>query len=95
MDISENRVPAERTWVLGCIALITVAALWSYWGIHLNHFYFDDIQNILLTTALHWSELSWEGIRGVIDGGYLKDRPISNLSFAFSWWAVWCDNGSS
>ena len=76
----------RASWVVGGVVLIGAMILWAYWGIHLNHFYFDDIQNILLMPALHWEVLSWQGVWDVVTGGFLKQRPISNLSLALSWW---------
>ena len=64
--------------------LLLVLTVLVYWPGMQAGFYFDDLNNIVEVPVLHWSELSLEGARQVIDGALLRGRVLSNLSFALN-----------
>ncbi|MDH3673060.1 MAG: tetratricopeptide repeat protein [Gammaproteobacteria bacterium] len=68
------------TLLLGeCVAVILV-----YWpGMHAG-FYFDDHQNIVGATALHLTDLRVAAISEAMQDGFLRSRPIANLSMALN-----------
>lgn len=48
-------------------------------------FYFDDTDNIK-NPALRFDEISFEKITGAVFEGTLKERPVSNISFALNYY---------
>jgi Ca2+/Na+ antiporter len=58
--------------------------LFVYWPGMQGGFYFDDLPNIVQITPLHWTALSWDAFKGVIDYGVNSTRVLANLSFAIN-----------
>ncbi len=88
MDGNVLNIETQRPKPLWCSLLLggvlfalTVAVYWP--GMQAG-FYFDDLNNIVEVPALHWNELSLDGVRQVIDQALLPGRVISNLSFALN-----------
>jgi hypothetical protein len=64
--------------------LIAVGAVLVYLPGMDAGFYFDDERNILEVPALHWSEWSIAGVRGIFDEVPHAGRFVANLSFALN-----------
>lgn len=58
--------------------------LFVYWPGMQGGFYFDDLPNIVQVLPLHWTEFSWEALKGLLDYGTLSTRVLANLSFAIN-----------
>jgi len=50
-------------------------------------FIFDDLDNIVQSPAVQMTELSWASIKTAAVDGFLKDRPVANVSFALNYLA--------
>jgi tetratricopeptide (TPR) repeat protein len=78
-----HQVARGRAWIgIGLIGLaMTTAAYLPSLG---AGFYFDDLNNIVDPPAIHWSEVSLEGLRQVTSAAHLPERAMANLTFALN-----------
>ncbi len=74
--------PYLRCLLLG--GLLLALTVLVYWPGMQAGFYFDDLNNIVEVSALHWDEFSLSGVWQVLDGALLPGRVLSNLSFALN-----------
>jgi tetratricopeptide (TPR) repeat protein len=76
--VARVAVPAVAwTLILALTALVYLPALDVGWV-------FDDNWNIVQFPAMHWTTVSWEGVRQVLDQTLNSRRIVANLSFALN-----------
>ncbi len=75
----------QKNSLLAVLVLAVLAAtILAYLPALEAGFYFDDKGNILDATSLHWTELSWVGLKRAIAHGAMPARPVANLSIALN-----------
>lgn len=74
-----RRMP--RLIIIAWLAVIAVTVLAYLPGMRAG-FYFDDQPNIVEASGLHMHLLSMDSVKSAISGAHVKNRPVSNMSFA-------------
>ncbi len=67
--------------ITACLVIPTI----SYWPALDAGFYFDDLQNIVEATPLHWGEITLNNIKHGIENAFMPRRIVANLSFALNY----------
>ena len=72
---------------LFCFFLVIIILISAIYSPSINGpFIFDDNINILTNTGIRISELSFDSIDKVLTASHLKERPVSNVSFALNYY---------
>ncbi|OGT22027.1 MAG: hypothetical protein A2V90_06955 [Gammaproteobacteria bacterium RBG_16_57_12] len=75
----------RSVWFIPALALtILVLTLLAYWPGMEAGFFLDDDSNIVMAPALHWTEITADGVRHVAEHALLPLRFVANLSFALN-----------
>ena len=74
-----------KRWQNIVLLLIPVVFLGIYAETLDHPFYFDDTSNIIENPHIRLEEFNLAGLKRVIAGGHLQQRPIANLSFAINY----------
>ena len=84
MHIEELKYPRPlKIWLIAigvCLIVTTIVYLPSLDA----KFYFDDLQNIEIASALHWEKITWANFIDGMRNTYAIHRPVANLSFALN-----------
>jgi tetratricopeptide (TPR) repeat protein len=77
--------PGSKSWVWICLGLAALGTTSvAYLPSLRAGFYFDDLNNIVDLPAIHWNEVSLEGLRQVASTALLPERVVANVTFALN-----------
>jgi hypothetical protein len=75
--------PNRWAWIVLGVAALAITVM-AYLPSLKAGFYFDDLNNIVELPAIHWNEVSLEGLRQVASAAHLPDRVVANVTFALN-----------
>ena len=85
--------PVRSGLLVACMATVALMVATIYYPALDNGFHFDDIGNIVETTALHIPAVSVDAIAQAVRESALPNRPLPNALFAIDWWRGGGDPG--